>query len=435
MTKFTFYLMLFASLLGYILSGYFTERSNFSLLISLYSTLFIIYFLILNYKNLLNFNVLLVAGILFRFCLIFSIPALSDDFYRFVWDGRIQQLGFNPFDYTPVELLTHTKDPFLNQLFPLLNSPNYFSVYPQFCQIIFRIAAFIGQDNLYLNIIMLKAMIFISELGTIYLLFRLLTIRKKAPSLLLIYALNPLVIIELTGNIHFEAFMISFTLLSVLLLSYQKIAASAAALVLAIQAKILPLLAIPLLLRKIGLRKTMLWTLTALIMLILMSIDLLIEPKRIQNISESLHLYYGKFEFNGGLYLIFRTIGWWIMDYNPIAIVSKLLILMSLTAMLYAYLTEKDILSGLFWLLCIYLLFGAVVHPWYLAPLIALSIFHTYRFILIWSALIPLTYFTYKVMPFSENYWLIGMEYTVVLIYLLWEITLKKNKQFKTNMN
>lgn len=428
MTKLTFYLMLFASLLGYILTGYFTERSNFSLLISLYSTLFIIYFLLLNYKNLFNFKVLLAAGILFRFCLIFSIPALSDDFYRFVWDGHIQELGFNPFDYSPQALLTHSNDLFLNQLFPLLNSPDYFSVYPQFCQILFRIAAFIGQDNLYLNVVTLKAMIFLSELGTIYLLHRLLILRKKDPSLLLIYALNPLVIIELTGNIHFEAFMISFTLLSIFLLFNQKLSASAAALALAIQAKILPLLAIPLLLREIGLKKTILWTLIILTMLVIMSVDLLNEPKRIQHISESLNLYYGKFEFNGGLYLIFRSIGWWIMDYNPIAIISKLLIFLSLAAMLYVYLTEKDLISGLFWVLCIYLLFGAVVHPWYLAPLLALSIFLKYRFILLWSALIPLSYFTYKVMPYSENYWLIGIEYVIVLAYFFWEIKVKKAK-------
>ena len=426
MAKLTFYLMLFASLLGYILTGYFTERSNFSLLISLYSTLFIIYFLLLNYKNLFNYKVLLTAGILFRFCLIFSIPALSDDFYRFIWDGRIQELGFNPFDYSPRELLTHSNDLFLNQLFPFLNSPDYFSVYPQFCQILFRIAAFIGQDNLHLNVITLKAMIFLSELGTIYLLHRLLILRKKEPSLLLIYALNPLVIIELTGNIHFEAFMISFTLLSILLLFNQKLSASAAALTLAIQAKILPLLAIPLLLREIGLKKTILWTLIILIVLVIMSIDLLNEPKRMQHISESLNLYYGKFEFNGGLYLIFRSIGWWIMDYNPIAIISKLLIFLSLAAMFYVYLTEKDLISGLFWVLCIYLLFGAVVHPWYLAPLLALSIFLKYRFVLLWSALIPLSYFTYKVMPYSENYWLIGIEYVIVLAYFFWEIKVKK---------
>jgi alpha-1,6-mannosyltransferase len=428
MAKLTFYLLLLASFLGYILIGYFTERSNFSLLISLYAALFVIYFFLLKNKNLLNFNILLVAGILFRCCLIFSIPALSDDFYRFIWDGRLQELGFNPFDYSPSELLTHSTDPFLKQIFPLLNSPDYFSVYPQFCQILFRIAAFIGQDNLYLNVISLKSMIFISELGTINLLHRLLNLRKKDPSLLLIYVLNPLVIIELTGNIHFEAFMISLSLLSVLLIFYKKIGASASALALAIQAKILPLIFIPVLLRKIGFKKIISWTLIVLIMLILMGIDLLIEPKRIQHISESLNLYYGKFEFNGGIYLIFRSIGWWIMSYNPIAIISKLLIFLSLAAMLYVYLTEKDMLSGLFWVLCIYLLFGAVVNPWYLTPLIALSIFHRYRFVLLWSALIPLTYITYKVMPYSENYWIIGVEYALVLTYLLWEIKVKKAK-------
>lgn len=428
MAKLSLYLMLFVSLLGYILTGYFTERSNFSLLISVYATLFTIYFIVLRNKNQFNFNVLLISGIVFRFCLIFSVPALSDDFYRFIWDGRIQQLGFNPFDYTPRELLMHSNDLFLGQLFASLNSPDYFSVYPQFCQIIFRIAALIGQDSLYLTVISLKAMIFISEIGTIFLLRSLLIFRKKDPSLLLIYALNPLIIIELTGNIHFEAFMISFTLLSILLLFYQKLGTSAAALSLAIQAKILPLVSIPLLLKEIGLRKTVFYGLISLVIIVLMSIDLIIEPERMQHINESLNLYYGKFEFNGGFYLIMRSIGWWIMGYNPISIISKLLILLSLMAMLYVYLREKDLFSGLFWVLTIYLIFGAVVHPWYLSSLIALSIFVRYRFILLWSALIPLSYFTYRAIPYSENYWLVGIEYVLVLGYLIWELNFKKDE-------
>ena len=131
MPKLTLYSLLILSLAGYILMGYFIERPNFELLITVYCSLFLISFLILNNKEAYPFKVLLFSGLLFRFCLIFSTPALSDDFYRFIWDGRIQQLGFNPFDFTPRQFLNHNSDSFLNQLFPYLNSPDYYSVYPQ----------------------------------------------------------------------------------------------------------------------------------------------------------------------------------------------------------------------------------------------------------------------------------------------------------------
>lgn len=426
MPKFTLYIFLFASLVGYVLTGYFIDRSNSTLLISVYSTLFLLYFYLLKNKDTFNFKTLLLSGILFRFCLLFSVPALSDDFYRFIWDGRIQQLGFNPFDYTPRNLLNQSSDEFLKYLFPKLNSPDYYSVYPQLCQIIFRISSYIGQDNLLANLIALKSFIFISEIGTIYILHQLIRITKKDRSLLLIYVINPLVIIELTGNTHFEAFMIFFFLLSVLLLYRQKLVTSFTALTFAIQAKLLPLLAIPLLLKEIGFRKTVLYGLGSLFVFLLLSIDLIISPERILNILESLRLYYGKFEFNGGIYLFLRTILWSWTGYNPIEILSKILIFISLTGMLIIFLKEKNILSGFFWMLCVYFAFGAVIHPWYLCSLIALSIFVRYRFILLWSALIPLSYSAYGSLPYRENYLLIGIEYCLVLAYFIWEIKSKK---------
>ena len=421
MPRLTLYSLLILSLAGYVLMGYFVNRSNFELLITIYSSLSLFSYLIIKNKEHYNFKTLLLSGIFFRFCLIFSTPALSDDFYRFVWDGRIQQLGFNPFDFTPRQVLNQNSDTFLNQLFPYLNSPDYFSVYPQLSQVLFNIASLIGQDSLQINIIALKSMIFISEIGTIYLLSKLLNKRKKDPSLILIYLLNPLIIIELIGNIHFEAFMIFFFLLSTLLFYNQKIIGSATALSLSIQAKLLPILVIPFLIKKIGIKKTIGYGLLCIFISTLISIGSINTIDRISHIAESLNLYYGKFEFNGGIYLFFRSIGWWAMGYNPIALISKLMILFTLAGIIYAYLKESDMLSGFFWVLIIYLGFAAIIHPWYLAPLVALSIFVRFRFILVWSALIPLSYISYRTLPYTENYWIIGLEYVIVIGYFLWE--------------
>lgn len=421
MPRLTLYSLLILSLAGYVLMGYFVNRSNFELLITVYSSLFLISYLIIKNKEHYNFKTLLLCGILFRFCLIFSTPALSDDFYRFLWDGRIQQLGFNPFDFTPRQFLNQNSDAFLNQLFPYLNSPDYFSVYPQLSQILFNIASEIGQDSLQTNLVVLKSMIFISEIGTIFLLSKLLNKRKKDPLLLLIYLLNPLVIIELTGNIHFEAFMIFFFLLTALLFYNQKIIGSASALSLSIQAKLLPILVIPFLIKKIGIRKTIEYGLLCILITTLISIGSINTIDRISHIAESINLYYGKFEFNGGIYLFFRSIGWWAIGYNPITFVSKLMILFSLTGIIYVYFKESDILSGFFWLLIIYFGFSAIIHPWYLAPLVALSLFVRFRFILVWAALIPLSYISYRTLPYTENYWIIGLEYFIVTVYFLWE--------------
>lgn len=428
MPKWILYSILLLSLGGYFLMGYHTERSDFPQLISLYGGLFLGSYILFREKTQINLNLLIYASLIFRFSLLFAIPELSDDFYRFLWDGRIQQLNINPFDYTPRQLLAQNSDTFLIELFPKLNSPDYYSVYPQLCQSVFNLAAWIGQDSLLNNIIVLKSFILMSEAASIVLLLKLLNRYNIDPGQVLIYALNPLVIIELSGNIHFEAFMISFFLLAVWLMINRKVYLSAAALSLAIQAKLLPLIALPLLFRKAGLKKTIYYSAICMLMTAVMSLGTMNSFERISNIQQSLNLYYGKFEFNGGLYNLFRSIGWYIQGYNPIQLVTKVLFLMSLTGMIWVYFKTSDLLSGFFWVLTIYLGFSAIVHPWYLCPLIALTPFVNYRFTLIWSALIPLSYSAYINLPYKENGYLIALEYIIVFYFLIREFRAFKSE-------
>lgn len=435
MPKPILYFLLLISITGYILIGYYIERSNFPLLITTYSSLFLITYFLLKRCTPNNFKVLLLSGILFRFCLIFSVPALSDDFYRFVWDGRIQQLGINPFDFTPNQLIKQHSDSLLQNIFPYLNSPNYYSVYPQFCQSIFKIASGIGGDSLNHTIIVLKSAIFLSELGTIFLLKSLLSTRNNTQTLQLIYVLNPLVIIELIGNIHFEAFMIVFMLSAVWLINKQRHLSSATALSLAIQSKLLPLIFIPLLIKKIGIKKTSIYVIVCLIVTLLLCLTLLNTTERLLHVAESLRLYYGKFEFNGSFYLLFRIIGQGVLAYNPIAILSKIMLVFAFAGMIWVYYQKFELLEGMFWLLTIYLAFAAIIHPWYLTPLIALSAFIRFRFALIWSALIPLSYYTYSITPYSENFWITGIAYCIVYGFLIWEFMNHTSPQAKIKLS
>lgn len=433
MPKWIFYSLLFLSLGAYILIGYHIDRSDFPLLISVYTGLFLAAYILIKNGHRYNLNLLLSVSVIFRLCLLFSIPALSDDFYRFLWDGRIQQLNFNPFDYTPRQLLYQSSDVFLQQIFPLLNSPDYFSVYPQLCQSIFWLASWVGRDDILVNIIVLKSIILLSEISTILLLKKLLNTLNLDKYLVLIYALNPLVIIELTGNIHFETLMISFFLLTAWLIMKNKTSYSALALSLAIQAKLLPLISFPLLIRKLGLTGTIKYGVLCLIITIVISTGTINSFERISNISKSLNLYYGTFEFNAGIYTLFRSVGWWILGYNPINIVSKILFVLSVAGMTWIYLKNKDLLSGFFWLLTVYLAFSAIVHPWYLCPLIALTPFVKYRFTVLWSALIPLSYITYTTIPYRENILQIAVEYSLVAGFFIYEYRRIKESNLRKN--
>lgn len=419
------YLLLFLSLLAYLLTGLFLEREDFNLLISLYSSLFILYFLLLRFQDGLSLRAGIAAGLLFRVSLLFSFPVLSDDVYRFLWDGRLQQLGINPFDYTPKQIIGSTTDSYLQQLFPLLNSPDYYSVYPQLLQYIFRLAAEFSSESMLAGIIVLKSVIFIFECLTIYLTITLLKIRNINPRAVFIYLFNPLIVIELTGNIHFEALMIFFILLTAWLLTKKPFIFAALPLSMAIQAKLIPLIGIPLLINKFGYWKTGIFGFTCCLVLFLSSPVLWGGTERIMNLFSSLQLYYGKFEFNGSIYSVLRAAGWSILGYNPIEWLSKIMILLTLITFWFIYRRKLDFLQGFFWLMVSYLLFSAVVHPWYLAILVALSSFVRYKFALLWTAFIPLTYITYTHTPYEQNYWLISLEYFLVMALAAFE--LRKN--------
>ena len=183
--------------------GYVVVRSNFGLILLDFTLLFIFYFYSL--KN-IDFNWLIVIAV--RLVFLFSIPNLSDDFYRFIWDGSLTASGQNPFKLLPSELPQ-------NHIYQHLNSKYYYSVYPPLLQVIFALGAFLGENNILVNVIVLRLIIIAAELVSIYLITKLLKYFNRPANQVLLYALNPLVITELSGNLHFEAVMLCFLLLSV----------------------------------------------------------------------------------------------------------------------------------------------------------------------------------------------------------------------------
>jgi alpha-1,6-mannosyltransferase len=73
-----------------------------------------------------------------------------------------------------------------------------------------------------------------------------------------------------------------------------------------------------------------------------------------------------------------------------------------------------------------YLLLTTTLHPWYITPLLAISIFTHFRFAIVWSAMIFLTYAGYTNNGFEENLWLTTLEYISVMGYLAYELVWKR---------
>ena len=75
----------------------------------------------------------------------------------------------------------------------------------------------------------------------------------------------------------------------------------------------------------------------------------------------------------------------------------------------------------------VYFLLSTTVHPWYVATPLLLCLFTKYRFPILWSGLVFLSYSAYGETEFSENLWMVALEYSIVIGYAIWEI-FKKEK-------
>ncbi len=385
-----------------------------------------------------------VAAVLFRVILLLAPPHLSDDYARFAWDGRLLSHGFNPYLYLPRSLLGTdiAKAAVLDtDLFSRLNSTDYFTVYPPLNQAFFGLAAWLGGNNLSATVIWLRVPILLAEIGTIWLLPRLLKRVGQNPNYALIYTLNPLVILELTGNIHFEAVVIFFCVWAVWLLvrAVRRVGnyfPSALLFSLAVATKMLPLIGLPLLIRYLGWRKGLIYSgivgvLTVAMFLPFASLEL------IQNVGSSLNLYFQKFEFNASIYYLVRKAGYWLRGYNVIQQVGPWLSLMTFLGILWLAFGRTKITIGtrLLLTLTLYFAMATTVHPWYITLVVMASVFTPFRYPLVWSALVWASYATYQREPYAENLWLTMAEYTAVLGIGLLEWWQYRNKQQTESAN
>lgn len=371
------------------------------------------------------------AAIFFRCLFLLTIPRLSDDVYRFVWDGRLLANGFNPYLYLPGALV-NTKIATMAgldvTLFQKLNSPNYFTVYPPVNQALFGLAAWLSKGSFFWNVVWLRVPIVLSEIGTGWLMMKLLRRSGRNPNLALLYGLNPLVIIELTGNLHYEAVMIFFVLLAVWLVNHyaestRGLVLSAGVLAMGIATKLLPLLLLPLAIWYLGWRRGVAYSVltggfTALLFAPFASVEL------VQNVSSSVGLYFQKFEFNASIYYLLREIGYWIEGYNTIAYVGFGLSITTTLGIVWIAFRWKNpsMAVKLLTTLTLYFALATTVHPWYICSIVAAAVFTRFRYPLVWSALIPVSYFTYYTLPYHENLWLTALEYGVVAITLIAEM-------------
>ncbi len=411
------------------LLGYLPRQGDVLWIIGCYVPLFGLYIGTYRYfkeHHDLLFFVFLSIGL--RCMLIFAFPNLSDDIYRFVWDGMLINDGVNPYLYTPTEYLELHGNGVskYTDLYPHLNSKDYYSVYPPVCQLVFSMSTWLFQSHLFWATVVMKVLFVVAETLTIYFLLKLTQMTGINQQRVLLYALNPLIIIELTGNLHYEAFMILFLVLALWSFLRKRFKFFGIFMALSVAAKLLTLIFLPFFLRRARTNDLLRFfavmggTLFALFYPFL-------GWQLAGHLWQSINLYFQKFEFNASIYYLVRWVGYQIKGYNIIETAGPILQVTTFLIILILAFTEKrksfkNLFEKMLLAITCYLFLATTVHPWYLAMPVMFTVFTYFRYPIFWSALICLTYVNYSYSPYHENLWVVALEYSIVFLLFLIEV-------------
>jgi alpha-1,6-mannosyltransferase len=189
---------------------------------------------------------ILVLGIAaaMRLGALIAPPYLSDDIYRYIWDGRVLTAGVNPYRYIPTDPhLAALRD---DAIFPRINRNNYApTIYPPVAQAIFFAATHIGE-----SVTVMKAAMIAFDAVTIALLYRLLTGAGQPTARLLIYAWHPLPVWEFAGSGHIDAALVALVVLALWCAQRRRDRLAGLALAAATLVKLYPAVLLPALYRR-----------------------------------------------------------------------------------------------------------------------------------------------------------------------------------------
>jgi alpha-1,6-mannosyltransferase len=354
-------------------------------------------------------GIIIFLAVIFRLGLIAPQPAvLSKDMYRYIWDGRVQQHGINPYLYPPAAAeLENLQD---DRIFPHINRKNDPTLYPAGAQVFFRIFYILAGDS----VAAYKAIMVFFDLLTLLVLAALLHARRLSLSRIIVYAWNPLVIFEIAYSGHLEGLAVFLTAAALYLYAIHKKIAAIIMLALSAAIKLYPALLLAAFLNRGNRVKGIIAFAATLILLYLPFLGvggkiLGFLPAYLKNPYES---------FNLGLkYLVMHLIP--ALDYD---LLSLLFIGVLAIAGMIVFLKEKTdiealryayILTGL-----LLILMPASLHPWYVILIIPFLVIYPNPGWLMFTGTVTLSYLKYASPQGIMPTWVLWAEYLSLFVML-----------------
>lgn len=153
---------------------------------------------------------IIIVAVAFRLMFLFRPPELSDDIYRYLWDGLTVLRGNNPYAFAPLDA-----KPLVAESVALLshvNHPHLITIYPPAAQIFFAMGAFLG------GILGIKAVLVATDIAVCAVILRILSRMRMPPSRAVLYAWHPLPILEIASSGHIDGAGIFLLMLAFMLL-------------------------------------------------------------------------------------------------------------------------------------------------------------------------------------------------------------------------
>ena len=327
-------------------------------------------------------------------------PGADDDIHRYVWDGRLQRLGFNPYIVVP-------SDPAVSRLHTAethnLNNPDLPSPYPAGAQLFFRAVTAIRESAF-----ALKVAFVICDFAIVLVLLHLLRDSGKGEHLVLAFAWNPLLAIEVAGSGHIDIVGALLLVASAAALVRRWQATAAITFGLAIAVKFLPLVLLPLYWKRVRLRDA---ALAGAVMVLLYTPFINRDHIPIGSLGTYVH----SFRFNGPVFAMLHRVA-------PSQLLAGLAVLAGLATAAWLRTAGTAWSPEAFaWPLAASLLCAPVVFPWYLLWLLPFLTSASTLLIVVWSVSIFPTYIMWHFRTLGRPWgslpgWVMVLEYGCVAI-------------------
>ena len=326
-------------------------------------------------------------------------PGLDDDVHRYLWDGRVQRLGYNPYILVP-------SDPALASLHTsetrTLNNPEVPSPYPPAAQLFFRAVTAIHE-----SISALKVAFVICHFGIVFVLLDLLRCTGQEEHWVLAYAWHPLLATEVAGSGHVDIVGVLLLLVSASALVRRWRAVAAVSFVLAAAVKLLPIVVLPLYWKRVRLRDGV----PAAVVLGLLYVPFL-NHGRIP--FGSLASYVQRFRFNDPVFATLERVA------APQVVVGLAVLVGLLTAMWMRRKSAEGSSDSFAWPMTASLLCAPVVYPWYMLWLLPFLRSASTLPVTIWTLSIIPTYYVWHLRTLGRPWlvpdWIMVLEYGSVAV-------------------